>query len=159
MLAHAPQLAEALLRLLQAQFTSLELSLRHRELVILTVAGKIGCDYEYQQHIPISAAAGVEPALREALWTGNLAGTPPVADSDNTLIEFVGLIVNYPTIGEDKLTEVRSHFSDREIVEIIQLVGCYWGLGRLCRFLDVDIELSDNLDAINAISNLPDSVG
>jgi alkylhydroperoxidase family enzyme len=159
MLAHAPQLAEALLRLLQTQFTSLELSLRHRELVILTVAGKVGCDYEYQQHIPISTAAGVEPALREALWTGNLDGSPPVADKDNTLIEFVGLIVDYPTISEDKLSEVRSHFSNREIVEIIQLVGCYWGLGRLCRFLDVDVEFSDNLEAINAISGLPDPAG
>jgi len=134
MLAHAPRLAEAVLRLLQAQFTSLELSLRHRELLILTVAGKIGCDYEYQQHIPISAAAGVEPALREALWAGKLDGSPPLTDDDRALIEFVGLIVDCPKIDEEKLTEVRSHFSDREVVEILQLVGCYWGLGRLCTF-------------------------
>jgi len=159
MLAHAPRLAEGSLRLLQAQFTSLELSLRHRELVILTVAGKIGCDYEYQQHIPISAAAGVEPGLREALWTGNLDDSPPVTGDDHALIEFVGLIVDCPKIDENKLTEVRSYFSDREVVEILQLVGCYWGLGRLCTILDVDVEISDNLDAINAISNLPEGIG
>jgi alkylhydroperoxidase family enzyme len=159
MLTHAPRLAESVLRLLQAQFTSLELSLRHRELLILTVAGKIGCDYEYQQHIPISAAAGVEPALREALWTGNFDNSPPVTNDDHALIEFVGLIVDGPKIDEDKLTEFRSYFSDREVVEILQLVGSYWGLGRLCTILDVDVEISDNLDAINAISNLPDPIG
>jgi alkylhydroperoxidase family enzyme len=138
MLGHAPRLAAALLRLLQAQFTSLELSLRHRELVILTVAGKIGCDYEHQQHIPISAAAGVETELREALWAGGLAGLP-VSDDDGTLIEFVGLVVDHPTIAEATFARVRSHFSDREIVEILQLVGCYWGLGRLCTILAVDV--------------------
>ena len=155
MLAHAPRLAEDLLRLLQAQFTSLELSLRHRELLILTVAGKIGCEYEYQQHVPISTAAGVEAALREALWAGNLDGAPPLSDDDGTLVEFVGLIVDSPKIDEDTFARVRSHFSDREIVEILQLTGCYWGLGRLCTILDVDVEFSDNLDAINGISNLP----
>jgi len=98
----------------------------------------------------------VEPALREALWTGKLDDSPPLTDDDNALIEFVGLIVDCPKIDEGKLTEVRSHFSDREVVEILQLVGCYWGLGRLCTILDVDVEISDNLDAINGISNLPD---
>ena len=101
----------------------------------------------------------MEPTLREALWTGNLDDSPPVPDDDHALIEFVGLIGDSPKIDEDKLTEVRSHFSDRGIVEILQLVGCYWGLGRLCTILEVDVEISDNLDAINAISNLPDPSG
>src|SRR5246127_3914713 len=68
MLAHSPVLAEHFLRLAHAQFAALELSERARELVILSVAAKCRCEIEYQQHIPISAAAGVEPALRRAIW-------------------------------------------------------------------------------------------
>src|ERR1700747_104006 len=67
-LAHSPVLAEHFLRLAQAQFTALELPERARELVILSVAARGRCEFEYQQHIPISMAAGVEPALRRAIW-------------------------------------------------------------------------------------------
>src|SRR6478672_13200561 len=43
MLAHSPALAEGFLRLAQAQFTGLELPLRDRELLILTVAAGVEC--------------------------------------------------------------------------------------------------------------------
>jgi hypothetical protein len=80
-----------------------------------------------------------------------------VRDEDNTFIEFVGLTVDFPTVDQNQLTKVRFCFSDQEIVKILQLVCCCWGLGRLCTILDIDVEISDNLDAINAISHLPRS--
>jgi hypothetical protein len=61
MFAHATSLPAPFLRLAQAQFTALELNVRQRELVILAVAGLAGlvdCEYEYEyaQHISVSAA-------------------------------------------------------------------------------------------------------
>ena len=46
MLAHSPALAASFLRLAQAQFTALELPVRSREVLILTVAVLTECEYE-----------------------------------------------------------------------------------------------------------------
>jgi alkylhydroperoxidase family enzyme len=155
MLAHSPQVAAQALRVAQAQFTSLELSTRNRELVILAVAAGGRCEYEYTQHVPASEAAGVAPALREAIWRGDV-DTTSLADEDRVLLAFVGAVLDSPQIGETEVVAARRHFSDREIVEILQLVGFYWGLGRLCTVLDLEIDAPDGLTSLEALSNLSD---
>jgi alkylhydroperoxidase family enzyme len=153
MLAHSPYVAQQFLRLAQAQFTTLELSLYNRELVILTVAAFVGCEYEYRQHIPISAAAGVDPNVRESIWSSSV-GESQLADADRALVAFVGAALRSPRIGDRQLVDVREHFSDREIVEILQLIGFYWGLGRLCTVLDLEVETATDLTSVNAVANL-----
>ena len=49
---------------------------------------------------------------------------------------------------------LQEYHSDRQIVEILQLVGFYWGLGRFCTVLDLEIETSNDLTAVNAVANL-----
>jgi alkylhydroperoxidase family enzyme len=153
MLAHSPQVAQQFLRLAQAQFTTLELSLYNRELVILTVAAFVGCDYEYRQHIPISAAAEVDPGVRQSIWSSSVHESQ-LPDGDRALLAFVGAVLRSPRIGDSQLVDVRQHFSDREIVEMLQLIGFYWGLGRLCTVLDLEIETATDLTSVNAVANL-----
>jgi alkylhydroperoxidase family enzyme len=153
MLAHSPQVVEQFLRLAQAQFTALELPLYSRELVILTVAASVGCEYEYRQHIPISAAAGVDPHLGQSIWSSDVDESQ-LTDADRALLAFVGAVLHSPRIGDHQLGETRKHFSDREIVEVVQLIGFYWGLGRLCTVLDLEIETATDLTSVNAVANL-----
>jgi alkylhydroperoxidase family enzyme len=156
MLAHSPLLALQFLRLAHAQFTTLELTARNREIFILTVAAHVQCEYEYQQHIPISRDAGVDAALREAIWTGQLDAAelnPP----EQALIEFVRDVLLSPSVPEPTMVSIQSHFSVREIVEILQLIGFYSGFGRLCTVLDIAIETPDGLSSVNAVANLSDS--
>jgi alkylhydroperoxidase family enzyme len=155
MLSHSPALAQHFLRLAQAQFTTLELTARNRELLILTVAAHVQCKYEYEQHIPISEDAGVSPALRESIWVGKL-DTDDLDAPDGALIAFVRDILVSPSVPEATLTVIRSHFSSREIVEILHLTGFYWGFGRLCTVLDLDVETPDGLTPVNAVANLSD---
>jgi alkylhydroperoxidase family enzyme len=160
MLAHSPQVAQQFLRLAQAQFTTLALSLYNRELVILTVAAFVGCEYEYRQHIPISAAAGVDPNLGQSIWNSSRSfwsssvNELQMADRDRALVAFVGAVLRSPQVGDHQLGEVREHLSDREIVEVLQLIGFYWGLGRLCTVLDLEIETATDLTSVNAVANL-----
>jgi alkylhydroperoxidase family enzyme len=160
MLAHSPQVAQQFLRLAQAQFTTLELSLYNRELVILTVAAFVGCEYEYRQHIPISAAAGVDPSVAQSIWNSKQSIRSPsvnelqLADGDRALLAFVGAVLRSPRIAGHELGEVRQLFSNREIVEMLQLIGFYWGLGRLCTVLDLEIETATDLTSVNAVANL-----
>jgi alkylhydroperoxidase family enzyme len=153
MLAHSPVLAEHFLRLAQAQFTALELPERARELVILTVAAKGRCEFEYQQHIPISAAAGVEPALRQAIWDRTLDPTT-LPDAENVLIGLVTDVLNRPRVSARRFTAVQRFYPARQIVEILQLIGFYWGFGRICTVLDIEVQTPTTLDAFEAVANL-----
>lgn len=153
MLAHSPHVVQAFLRLAQAQFTTLELSPYNRELVILTVAAFVRCEYEYRQHIPISAAAGVDPSVGQSIWSSSLDESQ-LPDADRALVVFVGAVLRSSRIGDSELVDVRAHFSDREIVEMLQLIGFYWGLGRLCTVLDLEIETATDLSSVNAVANL-----
>jgi alkylhydroperoxidase family enzyme len=153
MLSHSPALARQFLGLAQAQFTALELTPRNRELLILTVAAHVQCKYEYEQHIPISQDAGVSPALRESIWAGTL-DSGNLDAPDRALIGFVGEVLVSPSVPESTMTAIRSHFSSREIVEILHLTGFYWGFGRLCTVLDIEIETPDGLTPVNAVANL-----
>ena len=153
MLAHSPALAEGFLRLAQAQFTDLELPLRDRELLILTVAAGVECEYEYRQHIPVSEAAGVETSVREAIWAGTLRPSA-LAERQRVLVALVKATLEAPQVHARLVVSARDYFSDREIVEIMQLVGFYWGLGRLCTVLDLEIETALDLTSVDAVANL-----
>jgi alkylhydroperoxidase family enzyme len=153
MLAHSPAVAQQFLRLAQAQFTSLALPLPDRELLILVVAALVECEYEYQQHIPVSESAGVDSVLREAIWSGSLAPSD-LCERDRVLVAFVRAILRSPQVEERLVATVREYFSEREIVEILQLIGFYWGLGRLCTVLDLEIETATDLSSVTAVANL-----
>jgi alkylhydroperoxidase family enzyme len=156
MLAHSPALARQFLHLAATQFTTLELTARNREILILTVAAHVKCEYEYQQHIPIAQDAGVDATLREAIWTGKL-NADELSPQEQALIEFVRDVLLSPSVPEPTMAAIQSHFSAREIVEILQLIGFYWGFGRMCTVLDIEIEKPDGLTSVNAVANLSNS--
>src|SRR6478735_3614406 len=103
MLAHSPVLAEHFLRLAQAQFTALALPERARELVILTVTAKGRCEFEYQQHIPIAAAAGFLPSLRQATWD-RTRDPSALHDAENVLIGLVTDVLKRPRVSARRFT-------------------------------------------------------
>lgn len=48
----------------------------------------------------------------------------------------------------------RRQLSARQIVEVLQLVGFYWALGRICTVLDLELDHPSGLDSILAAANL-----
>ena len=48
----------------------------------------------------------------------------------------------------------RRQLSARQIVEVLQLVGFYWALGRICTVLDLKLDHPSGLDSILAVANL-----
>jgi alkylhydroperoxidase family enzyme len=152
MVAHASSLLEPFLRVAQAQFTDLELGVRRRELVILAVAGLIDCEYEYVQHIPMSEVAGIDADLRKQVRRGTFDAADDPAD--RALLEFVAAVVAHPQVPDEFFLPLRRHFGEREIVEVLQLVAFYWGVGRVCTVLDLEIDTPDELTSIDAVARL-----
>jgi alkylhydroperoxidase family enzyme len=122
-----------------AQYTSLELPARSRELVILTTATVAECAYEFVQHTPISEAAGVHAVIRAAIAALDF-DHPSVCPYDRAVIRFVAHLVQQPTVPDEIFDDVRQHLSDREILEVLQIAGFYWSFGRVCTVLDIEVE-------------------
>ena len=119
----------------QAQCTGLELRPRDRELVILTTAAVTKPEYEFVQHVPISQAADVDPAIREAIHRQELDSA-----HDRAVVAFAATVVNSPFVSDDVFAAVHAELSAREIVEALQVIGFYWAFGRVATVLQVEIE-------------------
>jgi alkylhydroperoxidase family enzyme len=152
MLAHAHPLTEPFLQVAQAQFTALELSDRQRELLILAVSGLVECDYEYVQHVPISAAAGIDADLRDRVRDGDFVA--PDDPGERALLAFVAAVVRAPTMTDELFATTRRHLTDRQIVEVLQLVGFYWGVGRMSTVLELELDVPEGLESITAVARV-----
>jgi alkylhydroperoxidase family enzyme len=152
MLARAHPLTEPFLRMAQAQFNELQLSDRQRELVILAVSVLVECDYEYVQHIPIIAAAGIDAGLRDRIHRGDFDA--PHDPAERALLAFVAAVIRAPRVSDDVFAETWRYLSGRQIVEILQLVGFYWGVGRMSTVLELELDVPEGLESITAVARM-----
>jgi alkylhydroperoxidase family enzyme len=153
MLSHTPTLGRLFLMQGQALITSISLSARHREVIILTVASLTECAYEFTQHIPISAAVGIADAERDAIQRA--AFTDEVLPAaDRALIAFVKETVEKPRASDIAFEAIRPLFDDRQIVEIMHIIGAYWAFGRICTNLDIEVQEANDLSSAEALAQL-----
>ncbi|MCG5463312.1 carboxymuconolactone decarboxylase family protein [Micromonospora sp. MED01] len=138
MLTHSTGTVNLFIQLARAQFTSLELPARSRELVILTVAAHTGCEFVAAQHGPMSATAGVDERTRGIISSRDI-DNPHLCAYDRTLIRFAAEVVRSPRVPDDLFDQVRHILSEREIVEVLQVIGYYWSFGRVATVLNVEL--------------------
>ncbi|MEY9932099.1 alkylhydroperoxidase family enzyme [Catenulispora sp. GP43] len=103
-------------------FTALELPPRSRELVILAVAEYAGAAFVTAQHAPMAAAAGVDERTRE-LIAGRRLDDPALSPYDSVLLRFAAEAAARPRVDDLLFQQARAHLSDRELVEVLQIVG------------------------------------
>ena len=139
MMSYSQSTIEAFILQGQAQYTGLELPPRIRELVILTTAATAEAEYEFVQHAPISEVMGVDPQIREAIHRLDLH-SPPLSAHDQAVTKFVAAVVHSPVVDDDTFAAVREILSNREIVEVLQVIGYYWSFGRVATVLQVEVE-------------------
>lgn len=138
MMSHAAGTVKPFVQLAKALFTSLELPARSRELVILTVAEHTGSAFVAAQHTPMARAAGVDERTRELIRTRQL-DSPELPPYDRALLRFAAETVLRPRVADDVFDEAREFLSDRELAEVLQVVGYYWSFGRISTVLDVEV--------------------
>lgn len=149
MMSYSESTIEPFIRQGQAQYTGLELSARDRELVILTTAAVTKAEYEFVQHVPISEAAGVDPAAREAIHREDL-GSSLLSAHDRAVVAFAAAVVASPFVSDDVFTAVHAELSARQIVEALQVIGFYWSFGRVATVLRVEIEPDHGIAVVQA---------
>ena len=148
MLSHSAGTVKPFVQLAMAQFTSLELPARSRELVTLAVAEYTGSTFVSAEHNPMSQAAGVEERTRQLIRERQL-DSPELSPGDRALLRFTAEVVQRPRVSDEVFEQARKFLTERELVEVLQVTGFYWTFGRITTVLDVEgTKVHDNEPAL-----------
>ena len=116
------------------------LSLREREIVIDRTCALAGCEYEWGVHVAIFAA----PArLTEEQVGATVTGTADAtcwSEAEQALIAAVDALHHRTTWSAAEFEAVKRHYSEAQILEIIQLCGFYRTVAYLANALDLPLE-------------------
>lgn len=138
MMSHSAGTVKPFVELARAQFTALELPARSRELVILTVAAYTDSTFVAAEHQPMAQSAGVSERIRQLIGERQL-DSPELSPADRALLRFTAEVVQRPHVGDEIFEQARQFLTDRELVEVLQVVGFYWTFGRMSTVLDVEV--------------------
>jgi 4-carboxymuconolactone decarboxylase len=152
MLAHAETAYRPYLRFGGALLSDLQLDPLVRELAILRTAQVIGAEYEWIQHVPIAKAVGLTDAQLIAVELED--DTADAFDARQSVaLRFTAAVVREPRPGDELFAELREQLSDREIVELLLVVGSYTMLGRLMTALDLDLDGPLGTDVVDSAAS------
>ena len=136
-LSHSPATVQPLLGLARALYTSLELPARTRELAILTLAAHTESAFVWTQHEPISDAAGVTEAIRKLIRDHDHTN-PALSEPDQAVLQFTAAVVTGPHVSDELFSALRRVLSEREIVELLHVIGYYWTLSRVSTVVQIE---------------------
>lgn len=138
MLLHSPPVARGWLHLLTAIRQQSTLDGRFREMVIMRIALINDADYEYAQHVPFALAAGLSEEEFSALhdWRAYPGWTPV----DIAVLAYTDSITRDIQVPDAVFAAVRTHFSDRELVELTAAIAGYNLVSRFLEALAIDHE-------------------
>lgn len=111
---------------------------RDTELVILRVAWRCRCAYEWRQHVPIALRAGLTPEE-----VAGVADDPPAGcftDRQRALLAVSDELLARRSLSDATWSAVRARLEDREAIELCALIGHYQGLASTIGALAIQVE-------------------
>lgn len=96
---------------------------RDRELVILRIAVRCRCSYEWGQHVRIAEAVGIEREAIDRVVEG--AGAAGWNDLEATLLRAADELHDTATLSDDTWQALAAHYEQRQLIELPMLVGQY----------------------------------
>lgn len=145
MWAHSVNTVGIIVKLGAAQFANLELPRSVRELVTLFEARANSADYEWVQHVAPSKAAGIADEQLAALERGELSDAY-FNPQELAALQLAAAVQAGPQVPDAVFDSARKHLSDRQIVELVGLVGYYWMLGRVATVFQVDLDVAQGTE-------------
>lgn len=109
-----------------------------REIAIVRVGHLCRSKYELVQHERFIAELGVAPEKIRALAEG--PGHPAFSPIERAVVAFTDNIVANVRASDKALADLRQHFSDQQVVELIMTIGCYQMLCMMLETCGVEIE-------------------
>lgn len=139
MMAHAETCLKPVMKFGGTLLGKLELDARLRELCLLQAVKIAGGTYEWLQHVPIASELGATHAQIQALERGEDHASCFDATEQAALVFTRELVAN-DKASPAALARLRTHVSDRVVVELILMAGFYVMLARMTETLGVENE-------------------
>jgi 4-carboxymuconolactone decarboxylase len=130
MIAHAESAFEPWLRYSNTLLRRLDLDPLLRELAILQVAHLSRSEYEWSQHVPIAESFGATAAQIDAIER-DVAGPEGLSDDGCAVLAFTREVVLDGAGGERPVAELTARLGERQLIELLLVIGNYLGLARL----------------------------
>jgi alkylhydroperoxidase family enzyme len=116
------------------------LSLRERELVIDRTCALAGNEYEWGVHITaFAAAAKLTPDEIVATVRGGSAD-PVWNPAERALLAAVEALHARVTLDDAEFADLRAHYDEDQVLEVLLLCGFYRTVAYICRGLDLPLE-------------------
>jgi AhpD family alkylhydroperoxidase len=123
LLGHHPRLAANWLALSGGILDDPVLDPRDRELLILRVGWRTKCRYEWAQHLQMARNAGLTE--EEVTAAAGDPGSPQWGERDKDLLCAVDQMIDGHRIEEATWVRLAGHFDERELLELLFIVGTY----------------------------------
>jgi alkylhydroperoxidase family enzyme len=136
MIGHAETAVGPWLRLGGTLLSELTLDPVLRELAILQVAASTGADYERVQHEAIAIELGVTTDMVDAIARHQLDS--PALTAHARVLRSVDRLVRGHGATAAEFEQLRVGLDDRQLVELLLVVGYYLGLAVLINAVDLD---------------------
>jgi alkylhydroperoxidase family enzyme len=149
MWAHSVSTIGLIMNLGAAQFAKLELPRAIREMVTLLGATASSAEYERAQHEALATAAGVSDEQRAALSRGDV-DAPCFNPTEQAALRLAAAVLAGPKVADPIFDTARKYLSDRQLVELVGLIGYYWMLGRVATVFQVEIDTAHGTDVYDA---------
>jgi alkylhydroperoxidase family enzyme len=139
MMLHSPAVASGWFELNQAVRFNTEVDGQSRELAVMRVAMLNGVDYIVEAH-------GSTYALKEGLTTGQVDALTEWSASglfshrQRALLAYVDAMTRQIHVPDEIFEAVRTHYNERQVVELTMLIGAYNMLTRVLKALEIDPE-------------------
>jgi alkylhydroperoxidase family enzyme len=132
--AHLRKLRETFASL-ACGFGGFGLASKLRELVILHTAWQAQSEHVWTQHDAIASAVGVTGAQKASIQQGQIQSFAFDA-REQELLRFVSRLLAQPELTWSDLPQIREHFDETEIIEILALHGFYHSVSLLMTLLN-----------------------
>ena len=109
-----------------------------REIVVLTTARELNCDYEWAQHEPEARRAGVRDEVIESIRSGRAPMGIPA--KEGVFAQAAKELVRNVTLSERTFQAIEHLLGPQQTVDLIVLVGHYSMLARVLLALDVELD-------------------
>ena len=138
-LLHSPPLAESWFDHINRVRWGTELSGRLREIAIIRIGYLVSSAYVTRQHVPkLAAGEGMTQAECDAL--ADWRPSDLFSDAERDALAYVDAMVRDIVVPDDVFEPLRTHYTDRQIVELTLMVGAYISHSRVLSALEVDLE-------------------
>ncbi len=135
---HHPALAGPWLAYNNVLLRSPALDDRQRELMVLRVAWRTRSKYEWVQHVKLSERYGVTSADVEAVATG--AGRDAWTPLERDLLAATDELIDGYRIDDDTWTRLAEQLDERQLVELVFVVGTYTCLAMVFKSFGLQLE-------------------